>query len=156
MYLTPRNIEKSAILSTQLNLSSDETFEENEYFIYNLIDLKNYLYIINPKKRLSINEKNNVISLCKSIKHYCRNYYNINISEFKDECDLRNKAIYISQFGDIPSVRKCLKELNNKYSDIKPYISPLVQKQLALKYKLKQEGKGHFTHRTGRFLLEFK
>ncbi len=151
-----RKIELSALLSTKLNLSSKETFDENEYFIYNIIDLKSYLYNCNPKKRLSINEKNNVILICKQIKHYSRNYYNINISEFKDEDDMRRNAIYISQYGDIPSVRKALKELNMKCPDIKPYISPMVQKQLDMKHKLKQKNKGVFQHRTGKFLLEFK
>ena len=52
----------------------DEIEPELDYYMfYNLVDLKTYLYNCNPKKLLSIKEKNHVILTCKRIQQYINN-----------------------------------------------------------------------------------
>ena len=67
----------------------DEIEPELEYYMfYNLVDLKTYLYNCNPKKLLSVKEKNNVILTCKRIQQYILNNYSIQSSSFSDMDEL--------------------------------------------------------------------
>ena len=107
---------------------------DNFYNIKNVDGLIQYLKNKNPKKVLSIKEKNNVMLIAKHIIAYCKDNYNINNSKYDTLQELKDDMDFIKQFGDIPSVRRCCKLMN---LDIKfpkitfvPYISPKVQKEL--------------------------
>ena len=55
--------------------------KHNFYKIETIDGLKNYLENTNPKKTLSIKEKQNVMLLCKHIINYCKNGYDIGSSK---------------------------------------------------------------------------
>ena len=87
--------------------------KDNIYHIKNYYDLKCYLININPKKKISIKEKKQVMFIAKQIINYClhgkvlewSHYYNDH-RQIKDDLD------YIKQFGDIPSVRRACNLMN--------------------------------------------
>ena len=110
------------------------TIKPNFYKIETIDGLKNYLENTNPKKTLSIKEKQNVMLLCKHIINYCKNGYDIGSSKYDGAKELQDDMDFIKQFGDIPSVRRCCKLMNDDFHfggiNFKPYISPQTQKVL--------------------------
>ena len=107
---------------------------DNVYKINSYKDLKYYLINKNPKKTLSIKEKNDVMKICKNIIHYCNNGELIELSGYyNDKQQIHDDMLYIIQHGDIPSVRRVCR-LMNKNKPLKdhynPIISPQVKKQL--------------------------
>tara|TARA_R110002020_G_scaffold26776_1_gene86597 strand:+ start:1154 stop:1573 length:420 start_codon:yes stop_codon:yes gene_type:complete len=116
-----------------------------EYCFNNLIDLKYYLMNVNPKKLLTIKQKNELILNCKKLKHYTNNSYNLGLSQFDTMEEIYQLAQQCSMFGDIPSVRKMCRDLNkdpHKLFDIIPNISKPMMKELELKKELKNVGGG--------------
>jgi hypothetical protein len=104
-------------------IKTDFKIDNNFFKINNKTELITFLENKNPKKILSIKERNNVMLICKYI-----------ITKYKNYQDLIDDMDYIKQFGDIPSVRRCCRMMNG---DIKsggriftPLISPQVQKEL--------------------------
>ena len=115
--------------------------ELNIYMFHNLIDLKTFLSNCNPKKVLTIKEKNNVINICKKIKHYCYNKCRLDLSLYLDHKEIEADALYIEPFGDIPSVRKACyllnKDINYKFN-LNPKQSKQTIKELENRRRLKQ------------------
>jgi len=110
--------------------------DEHYYGIENLHDLKEYLIKPNQKKTLSIKDKNEIMTMAKLIIQYCKGGFCTQISYFDTMDEVYVEARRISQFGDIPSVRRMCKLLNdNPYSKerIYPVISKKVQKELEIK-----------------------
>jgi len=152
-----KKVELSALLSYQLNTIDDIELPADSMFL-NLIDLKYFLTSCNPSKILTVKEKNNVINICKKIKHFSRNGFDVTLTDYKSLNQVFNDADYVKEYGCIPSVRKCLKELN-KYQD-KPHpwvanIPPHIKMELDRKDKLKKEGQFLFTKTTGKYILTF-
>lgn len=118
------------------------SFEENLYKIVSIDDLIIFLNKKSPKKSLSVKEKNNVMTICKKIIQYCRDCkYNIEKSLYDDEKEIKDDMLYISQYGDLPSVRRCCRMMNAniKSKDVyTPIISPQVQEQIDEKKIIKQ------------------
>ena len=124
----------------------------------NVIELKHYLTNSNPKKLLTIKKKGEVIHICKKIKHFCRNNYCIEFTDYTNIEDLYKDARYIQQYGGIPSVRKSLKELNqypHKPETIDPYIPDHIIKEIEIKQKLKASNKFQFKVLKGDFKVTF-
>lgn len=115
---------------------------DNFYNIKHKDDLINYLKNKNPKKILSIKEKQDVMKICKKIIQYCKSNYDLSITDYKEQKELIDDMDFIKQFGDIPSVRRCCRLMNQdiKTGGIKfnPLISPQVKKDLEEKKQHKQ------------------
>jgi hypothetical protein len=115
---------------------------DNFYKIKNKDDLISYLCNKNPKKILTIKEKQNVMIICKKIIQYCKNDFDLTITDYNSQQDLIDDMDFIKQFGDIPSVRRCCKLMNEdpKMGGIKfkPFISAQIQKDLDQKKKTKK------------------
>jgi hypothetical protein len=60
-----------------------------------VIELKHYLTNSNPNKLLTIKKKGQVIHICKKIKHFCRNDYCIEFTDYADIQELYEEARYI-------------------------------------------------------------
>ncbi len=107
---------------------------DNFFNIDNADGLVNYLKNPNPKKTLSIKEKNNVMNICKTIISYCKTGYNLDRIRYNTLKELQDDMDFIKQFGDIPSVRRCCKLMNKdikfRHLTFTPLISPQVQKHL--------------------------
>jgi len=116
--------------------------ENNLYKIYSMIHLKSYLMNESPKKSLTVKEKSAIMSICKKIIQYSRDCkYQIIPSLYNNEQEIKDDMLYISQYGDLPSVRRCcrLMNLNLKSTEnYKPIISPQVQGILNEKKIVKQ------------------
>tara|TARA_R110000803_G_scaffold623_1_gene2145 strand:+ start:1456 stop:2019 length:564 start_codon:yes stop_codon:yes gene_type:complete len=87
----------------------------------------------NPKKSLTIKQKNDVMSIAKYIINYCKNDYDIELSpKYNTLQEIHDDMDYIKQFGDIPSVRRCCRLLKDdpQFNTIKfnPVVSPQIQK----------------------------
>ena len=153
-----RKVDLSALLVDRIKkLDCIEPVEDLPHL--NLIELKLYLIKIHPNKILTIKEKHNVIYTCKKIKHFCRNGYNVSFTDYPTIDDVYNDAVYIKPYGDIPSVRKALIELNDnphKPYCIDPVISPYCLRELEMRHKLKQSKKIIFKYEVGKFFIEFQ
>jgi hypothetical protein len=115
-------------------MKTDFKIDNNFFKISNKTELITFLENKNPKKTLTIKEKNNVMLICKYIISYCKNNYDLSYTKYTNYQDLIDDMDYIKQFGDIPSVRRCCRMMNG---DVKaagrtftPLISPQVQKEL--------------------------
>ena len=116
--------------------------QDNFYKIKNKEDLISYLENKNPKKTLTIKEKQAVMLICKKIIQYCKSDYDLTITDYNDQKELIDDMDYIKQFGDIPSARRCCRLINEDPKmgglKFKPLISPSVQKELDQKKKTKK------------------
>ena len=123
-------------------LETQFAIEKNFYNIDNKDGLIQYLTNQNPKKTLTIKQKNDVMMICKHIIQYCKNNYEISHTKYDTMKDLQDDMDYIKQFGDIPSVRRCCRLMNEdiKMNGIKfnPLISPQVKKDLEEKKTMKK------------------
>ena len=115
---------------------------DNFYKIKNKDELISYLSNKNPKKILTIKEKQNVMIICKKIIQYCKNNFDLTITDYNSHKDLIDDLDFIKQFGDIPSVRRCCRLMNEDPNmagiKFKPLISAQVQKDLDQKKKTKK------------------
>lgn len=158
----PRQYKKKDLVSAlikELHKIDEISPELTTYFFANKIDLIYFLMNCNPKKLLTVKEKNEIIKSCKRISHYINNSYNVSTSTFKTINDVYEEAERIAEYGDIPSVRRVCKKLKNdpnKLKDIKPKLSPMVEKELEEKKLFK---KVHMTNlkinREGPFIVSF-
>ena len=141
-------------------LESDILIKKNYYKIENKDGLVNFLTKKNPKKILSIKEKNHVMQISKNIINYCKGGYNLdscliynNIKDISDDLD------YIKQFGDIPSVRRACKLIKQcpllSMNDYNPLISPQVQKRLDEKKRVKNIQYASLKIKRGTIILKF-
>lgn len=152
-----KKVEISALLDNKLD-SIDNVDPCEELCIFNIIDLKLFLKNCNPKKLLTIKERNNIILICKRIKHYCINRFNIEVTDYEDMNDLYNEAVYINGYGDIPSVRKTIKILMNdpkKLYDLKPIISPIIKRELERKLLYKKVISYKLKVNYGKYYVDF-
>ena len=136
-----------------------EHFEPSLYLPFNnVVELKHYLINPNPNKLLTIKEKNKVIHTCKKTKHFCRNNYDISLSEYNNIDELYRDADYVKKYGSIPSVRKAIRELNQypyKPRDIIVDIPLHIQKELEIKAKLRNKNQFNFEVKKGTFTVKF-
>lgn len=132
---------KKSIQSKIISIFNDDlTFDDNVYKINNTNDLKTYLETKTPKRSLNVKEKKNVMIICKKVVFYCTNGYCLMKSHYDTEQELDDDMLYISQYGDLPSVRRACKLMNENIMSTKKYeplISPHVLKELEEKQKLK-------------------
>ena len=126
----------SFILKESINI------EKNYYNIENKDGLIKYLQYINPKKILNIKEKKNLMNICKHIIGYCKNEYDLEYSKYNKLKDLEDDMDYIKQFGDVPSIRRACRLMNQdpkfKHRKFNPFISPQLKKELDEKLIIKK------------------
>ena len=119
--------------------------QENHFNIDTMGQLSIYLQKPNPKKTLSIKEKSDVMAICKGLIVYCNGGYDLNLSpQYTDTQSILDDALYIKNFGDIPSVRRACRLLQSDPKFVgqcfNPIISPQVMKTLDEKASLKRPG----------------
>jgi len=119
--------------------------QENHFNINTMGQMSVYLQKANPKKTLSIKEKSDVMTISKSIIVYCQGGYDLNQStQYNDTQSILDDALYIKNFGDIPSVRRACRLLQSDPKFVgqcfDPIISPQVMKTLDEKAALKKPG----------------
>ena len=79
-----------------------------------LNELKQYLMMSIPTKmNLNIEKKEEVYVIIQRLLFYCRNNYRINKSVYGSMGEILKDAKFICQWGDLPSVRYVINNLNN-------------------------------------------
>lgn len=152
-----KKIQLSALLVDKLNILERIT-PTPELPFSTLIELKHYLLNVNPKKTLTIKQKNEIVMKCKKIKHYCENNYNVKYSFFSCEDELVKDIELISKYGSIPSVRLAIRKYNLNPSlknKVDIVIPEYVQRELDYKHKLKNKQIKGLEVKTGKFILHF-
>ena len=126
-----------------LETTTDSFFQANHFNLDTPGHLKGYLIRANPKKTLSIKEKQDVMGISKAIIFYAQNGYDIHMSpNYKDTQTILDDMLYIKSYGDIPSVRRACRLMisDPKFhgQHFEPLISPQVLNTLAEKEKFKK------------------
>ena len=141
------------------SLKNDIFFKDNVYKIKSNDELVTYLQSKNPKINLSVKEKKDIMRICKAIILYCKcNFIIDNQMYYKSTEQINDDMLYISQFGDLPSVRRACKLMNeNIMSKVKyePLISPQIKKELYEKDKLKHKNTYFCKIQRGLYTLTF-
>jgi|TARA_R100000482_G_C5119575_1_gene144937 hypothetical protein len=111
----------------------------NKYLVQDLYQLRKFLKCPNPRKPLSVKDKDKYILIAKKINHYCENCYDLNESVYTDIKKIYDDAELIAKHGDIPIVRKTIKKLMKdpkKLYNIEPVLSPHIQHDIKVKQSL--------------------
>lgn len=124
------NLIKDTIHSNLFNI-----VDNNKYLIDNKEDLVYYLISVNPKKRLSVKDKKQLIMDCKRINQYSSNHFTIDNTTFKTEEEVKELINKCKEYGEIPTVRKMIKRYNENpmlspADRVKVNVSKIVQKEL--------------------------
>jgi len=115
-----------------------------------------YLSQPNQLKNLSVKEKNYIMKLSKQIISLYKNGFLFNQSFFEDKEEVIKVANEISEYGDIPSVRRAIKMVNDQFrTKIICKISEDVKEILDQKKKIKDLAKPKFDVKYGKFKVEF-
>lgn len=148
----------SITLWSELN-NLEKIPEDNEiYMIKNLSELKEYLQKPNPDKILSVKQKQKIMRFTKEVIVYCNNGFNLDYSIFNSYEEIHIPMTDISIHGDIPSVRRSIKLLNedpNLKEKIVPIISNKMKKQLEKKKNKKVKTYYGLIRKEGNFIIEF-
>jgi len=142
----------------QLSVIDQIKPDNDYYFIKDKQELIEYLTNPDCSKTLSVKEKDEVMELSKYIIMYCKNGFYLSHSPFLDWDDMIEKAKHISQYGDIPSVRRAIELLNRDRKlnqKIEVMMSSRCKKQLQRKEKQRQKFVGGLKVKRGKFVLNF-
>tara|TARA_R110000737_G_scaffold235681_2_gene248311 strand:+ start:490 stop:1038 length:549 start_codon:yes stop_codon:yes gene_type:complete len=137
LYLDYNKIEIQEFLIGELSKLSEIDFDNDLYFD-DLNELINFLKKPNMSK-IPIKTKNEILQIAKNINYY---YKTNNLRDIENLDDLFRKGKYISDYGDIPSVRRAIKLINSfHYKDIELNITPKIHYELIETQTKKQNNK---------------
>lgn len=140
------------------NSTKNIVFKPNVYKIETLKDLRIYVSNPNPKKILSVKDKQTIMLICKEVVKFCKNKYFLSKTNYKTIRDLEDDMLYIIQFGDLPSVRRVCRLMNDNVQKSQiwtPIISPQVKKLLDEKEKSKQINPSSIIIKKGNYNITF-
>jgi len=135
-----------------------EKYLDNVYRISDTHDLRVYLANKNPKKNLSVKDKAVVMSICKEITRYAKSNYIVENTRYSSLKELEDDMLFVTQFGDLPSVRRSVKLMNQNIQRTREWtciISPQVKKIIDEKEAQKKTNAYHATFRRGEFIITF-
>jgi len=126
-------------LNINIDLSRDKIAKEISKYIdeYEL----QYLYKENTRKALSIRDKEHIIKICRKIKTFCKSGLDLNKGLYNNLDELITDTVFISSYGEISTVRKVVKiveeNINIKFPIVVPdYIKEEIEQRK--KYKIDQ------------------
>ena len=147
-------IEELQIPNIDIKLTRYDIVKElyNYWDEYGLDFLENE----NQNKKLTIKEKNNIILKAKKIIAFHKNGYIIERSLYNNFQEIIDDCNYISQYGDISSVRRAIKFINQKYDlNINCIIPNETKELLDEKEEIKKSSVKGFSFKTGKFIVQF-
>ncbi len=126
-------------LNINIDLSRDKIAKEISKHI-DEYDLQ-YLYKENTRKALSIRDKEHIIKICRKIKTFCKSGLDLNKGLYNNLDELITDTVFISSYGEISTVRKVVKiveeNINIKFPIVVPdYIKEEIEQRK--KYKIDQ------------------
>jgi hypothetical protein len=107
-------------------------------------------------KKLSIKNRDEVIKIARKVKTFCKSGLDISKGIYNNNDELISDTVYISNYGEISSVRKAVK-LVEEALDLKiPLQIPEdIQKDINEKEKLKKDQTPRFQVKYGKFFVQF-
>ena len=141
----------SSLLSIHLRVV-DKIEPNRKYFDFDdMNDLREYLRNPSPTQVLTIKEKDLIIDKAKKIIFYCKICgYCIHSTSYDSQEELIQDAIDIRKYGDIPTIRRALKLLNEDIKiteKIDPIMTYRMQQRLERKDRIKAGGMARLTSR---------
>lgn len=110
----------------------------------------------NKHKSLSIKEKNDIILKAQQLIALHKNGFILSKSIYKNDEEVIDEAKFISKYGDISSVRRAIKFVNENYNEnIKPKLSNDVYKKLKHKEQIKKDSIQTISFKKGTFKILF-
>jgi len=134
------------------------SYQDNVYNIKDKIGLIHYLISKTPKKILNVKDKKVVMCICKNIIGYCNNKYWLPYNKYKTSQEIHDDMLFIIQFGDLPSVRRCCRLMNQNVMNTftyEPIISAEVKKDIQEKIEMKTTNRYICKIRRGPITLYF-
>lgn len=130
--------------------------DDKNYHLKSKKDLIEYLKLPHQTKSLSISDKQEIIKYCRQIIFYCDNNYTLE-PHFDSIQHLETIAIYISNFGDISTVRRALAKLklDKQIACPDPIISARVLKELEKQKRLKCCEMNSLRVKKGKIIVKF-
>lgn len=142
----------------EIDIDTNQTRNEicRDLFLYiNNFNL-HYLFKPNTVKKITVKQREAIALYSKSIISFTKNGCNIKKSDFNTLDDIIHTANYISQFGDIISVRRALKLLKEKCDiNIEPIISEETRFKIEKNKELKKLSVGSLQINRGNFKVVF-
>tara|TARA_R110000744_G_scaffold46268_1_gene102447 strand:- start:554 stop:1102 length:549 start_codon:yes stop_codon:yes gene_type:complete len=151
-------LKLSITLWSYVNNLKDIEPDRDIYLIENKEELLKYLSEHNPDKLLSVKEKGKLMNFCKEVIVYCNNGYNIEYSSFNTIEEIHIPTSDIAIHGDIPSVRRAIRLLNEDpklKEKIEPIISNKMKKQIELKKNKKSKYYYGLITKKGNYVVTF-
>ena len=141
-----------------LSDNREDKYGENVFKVRSSHELGIYLMNPNPKKNLSVKDKAIVMGICKEITKFAKCNYIVENTRYANIQELEDDMLYIAQYGDLPSVRRAVKLMNDNIQRTRHWtcvISPQMKKVIEEKDKQKYANSYHATFRRGEFTLTF-
>jgi len=115
-----------------------------------------YLYKQNENMSLTIKDRDEIITTARKIKSFIRSGLDTSKNIYENNDDLIYDAVYIAQYGEISSVRKAIKLVEETLNIKIPLIVPdKVQQELDEKEKLKKNMIPRLQIKSGNFYVSF-
>ncbi len=126
--------------------------------LLNYIDEYNlqYLYKQNENMSITIKDRDEIIKTARKIKSFINSGLDTSKNIYINNDELIFDAVYISQFGEISSVRKAIKLVEETLNIKIPIIIPeKVQEELDEREKLKKDMIPKLQVKTGKYYVSF-
>ncbi len=115
-----------------------------------------YLYKQNENMSLTIKDRDEIITTARKIKSFIRSGLDTSKNIYENNDDLIYDAVYIAQYGEISSVRKAIKLVEETLNIKIPLIIPdKVQQELDEKQQLKKNMIPRLQVKTGKYYVSF-
>ena len=142
-----------------VSLKKMKTIEPDEqyYFIESKDELTEYLTSPHQTKSLTIQDKQEIIKFSRYIIYYCEHGYVVDC-RFESLQHLIQIATYISNYGDIATVRRALKLLSYDKKINPPIVAKIskrVQQELQDKKKVKYDCMNSLKIKKGKVVVVF-
>jgi hypothetical protein len=158
-YKIIRKHELIPLLEASLDVRDYVPEDNNNFFIKNLNDLKDYLTMPTTRQITSNSVRFDVTDRVKNILYYCRDCgYNVAVSNYNTEEEVIADATFISNYGDLPSTRRALKFYNldpKTPTQIHPIMTRRVERRVREVAEQKKENCLSLKSHQGEFVLEF-
>ena len=142
-----KELNKDTLCSLMsINLRTiDDIKPQREYYDFDDInDLREYLKNASPKQVLTIKERDIIIDKAKKIIFYCKIAgYCLGQTTYENMNEVLMDANDIRKYGDIPTIRRALKLLNQDTkleNKINPIMTYRMQERLKRKDRIRQNG----------------
>jgi hypothetical protein len=163
-----QELKKNALSRALWSALTDQKYirpDQEHFFVDDVHGLREFLIKSSDRQLLNTSHREEVVQRVKHLTFYSKSGFSFNGTKYKTINDVIADATYVSHYGDIPAVRRCLKRLNggpNDHGDprmpykIEPIVTKRTHKKLEREKQLKADTTGRFRMFKGPVLLTFE